>query len=126
MSIVLDMADGIFAAFRAPHLSASVRLGAPDDPATRGLPDIPARFAAAHPHGEVEVACEPSPDLRARLRAGGIDPSPISPGRGLTLGGDRPAGTSALGRLAGASRRADARSAAAGPRPRRPFRAPPP
>ncbi len=77
---VVGMTDEIVAAFRAPRLTGTVRIGAPDDYATRYLPDIMARFASTHPDVEVMVACEPSEDLAARLEAGEIDLSLLSVG----------------------------------------------
>ena len=55
------------AASAAPTVQGTVRLGTPDDYALRYLPQILARFAAAHPAVDVEVLCLPSEDLVPRL-----------------------------------------------------------
>lgn len=77
---VVQVADEIVGAFRAPRLSGTVRIGSPDDYAARYLPDILARFAATHPDVEVEVLCEPSEDLRERLDRSTIDLSLLTVG----------------------------------------------
>lgn len=77
---VVGMTDEIVAAFRAPRLTGRVRIGAPDDYATRYLPDIMARFAATHPDVEVLVVCEPSENLAEHLEAGRLDLSLVSVG----------------------------------------------
>jgi DNA-binding transcriptional LysR family regulator len=77
---VVGMTDEIVAAFRAPRLTGTVRIGAPDDYATRYLPDIMARFAATHPDVEVVVVCEPSENLAEQLEAGEVDLSLVSVG----------------------------------------------
>ena len=48
------------ARFRAHDVEGVVRLGTPDDYATRFLPRILARFALTHPLVQVDVACQPS------------------------------------------------------------------
>jgi DNA-binding transcriptional LysR family regulator len=70
---VVGLADEIVGAFRAPRLTGTVRIGAPDDYATRYLPDILARFAATHPEVEVEVEVQPSEVLQDRIRRSEID-----------------------------------------------------
>lgn len=77
---VVGMTDEIVAAFRAPRLAGRIRIGAPDDYATRYLPDIMARFAATHPDVEVLVVCEPSENLAEHLEAGRLDLSLVSVG----------------------------------------------
>lgn len=61
------------ASFDEAALSGRVRLGVPDDYAERYLPEILARFSTTHPRAEVEVICEPSEMLVARVRAGDLD-----------------------------------------------------
>lgn len=65
--------DALLAAFREPLLEGGVRLGTPDDYATRWLPDIFSRFAATHPAVEIEVVCAPSNHLRVQLDRGDLD-----------------------------------------------------
>src|ERR687897_773828 len=70
--------ERIWRGFRAPTVQGTVRLGTPDDYALRYLPQILARFAAAHPAVDVEVLCLPSEDLVPRLEAGDLDLSLVS------------------------------------------------
>jgi molybdate transport repressor ModE-like protein len=75
---LLALHDRIWRGFRAPTVQGTVRLGTPDDYALRYLPQILARFAAAHPAVDVEVLCLPSEDLVPRLEAGDLDLSLVS------------------------------------------------
>ncbi len=70
---MLAVNDQIWAAFRAPQVQGTVRLGTPDDYALRYLPQVLKRFADSHPSVEVEVLCAPSEDLAEHLRAGELD-----------------------------------------------------
>ena len=70
---MLALNDEIWAAFRAPLVQGTVRLGTPDDYALRYLPQVLKRFADSHPSVEVEVLCAPSEDLAGHLRAGELD-----------------------------------------------------
>ena len=72
--------------FRAPEIEGIIRLGTPDDYAGRFLPDILARFAASHPHVEVDVFCQSSHDLLAKLDEGSIDVALVSSGHGQQAG----------------------------------------
>ena len=72
--------------FRAPEIAGTIRLGTPDDYAGRFLPDILARFAASHPHVEVDVTCQSSIDLVAKLDEGSIDVALVSSGHGQPAG----------------------------------------
>lgn len=56
-----------------PELSGWVRIGLPDDYATRFLPDILAGFSRTHPRVQVEVTCEPSVQLRKRIKMQELD-----------------------------------------------------
>lgn len=77
---LLAMHDEIFATFRAPAVSGTVRLGTPDDYALRWLPGILARFAEVHPAVEVVVTCAPSNELVERLENDEIDLTLLSAG----------------------------------------------
>jgi DNA-binding transcriptional LysR family regulator len=77
---LLAMHDEIFATFRAPAVSGTVRLGTPDDYALRWLPGILARFAEVHPAVEVVVTCAPSNELVERLENDEIDLTLLSGG----------------------------------------------
>nr|MDQ2695759.1 LysR substrate-binding domain-containing protein [Pseudomonadota bacterium] len=56
-----------------PELAGAVRIGTPDDYASRFLPPILVRFARSHPRVQVEVHCEPSRRLRAALEKEELD-----------------------------------------------------
>ena len=77
---LLAMHDEIFATFRSPTVSGTVRLGTPDDYALRWLPGILARFAEVHPAVEVVVTCAPSNELVERLERDEIDLTLLSGG----------------------------------------------
>jgi DNA-binding transcriptional LysR family regulator len=70
---ILKLAEEALARFRAPQVAGTVRIGAPDDFATRFVPDILARFAASFPNVEVDVTCLPSRDLLQMLDKGELD-----------------------------------------------------
>jgi DNA-binding transcriptional LysR family regulator len=77
---MLAINDNIWADFRAPAISGTVRLGTPDDYAIQFLPDALRRFAESHPAAEVEVVCAPSDELMERLKSGRLDLSLVSEG----------------------------------------------
>jgi DNA-binding transcriptional LysR family regulator len=70
---ILRLQEEAMARFRAHDVEGVVRLGTPDDYATRFLPRILARFALTHPLVQVDVACQPSRELLGRLAANEID-----------------------------------------------------
>jgi len=70
---MLTLNDEAVATLRQGPAPASVRIGTPDDYATMLLPDVLARFAAAHPGITVEVVCDNSPDLVAEIEKGRYD-----------------------------------------------------
>lgn len=70
---ILRLSDEALAHFRTDALTGSVKLGVPDDYAERYLPQILARFTAAHPQVEVNVICEPTVQLTAHVQANEID-----------------------------------------------------
>ncbi len=53
--------------FKKPELSGLTSIGLPDDYAARFLPEILAGFSRTHPRVQVEVTCEPSHQLLARM-----------------------------------------------------------
>ena len=77
---ILALNDEVLAAFRAPQLAGTVRLGTPDDYAFGYLPPVLKRFADTHPAAQVDVLCEPSTALVARLRQGALDLALLSDG----------------------------------------------
>ncbi len=83
---ILALNDEVVATFRAPQVAGTVRLGVPDDYAFGYLPPVLKRFADTHPAVQVDVLCEPSSDLVARLKRGELDLALLSDGtepRGL-------------------------------------------
>ena len=83
---ILKLADEAMARFRAPELQGRIRLGAPDDYASKFLPDILARFAASYPHVEVDVVCQPSLDLLDSVQNNAIDVALVTAGHGQPSG----------------------------------------
>lgn len=79
---ILRLNEEALARFRCADTAGMVRLGTPDDYATRFLPKILARFAASHPFVQVDVDCRPSTELVGRLEAGQIDIALVSAGLG--------------------------------------------
>jgi DNA-binding transcriptional LysR family regulator len=77
---ILKIAEEALGRFRAPQVSGTIRLGTPDDFATRFVPEILARFAATYPQVEVDVTCLSSFDLVPMLESGKLDVSLISAG----------------------------------------------
>jgi len=77
---LLALHDDIWAAFRAPSVQGTIRLGSPDDYALRYLPPILKRFADSHPGVDVDVLCLPSDELVERLKAGELDLSLLTEG----------------------------------------------
>lgn len=82
---ILRLNEEALARFRCADTAGMVRLGTPDDYATRFLPKILARFAASHPLVQVDVDCRPSSELAGRLEAGQIDIALISAGLGCNV-----------------------------------------
>lgn len=55
---LLDLADETRIRLTEPDVGGIVRLGTPEDFATRHLPDVLSRFARAHPQVALEVNCD--------------------------------------------------------------------
>lgn len=83
---ILKLADEAMLRFRGPQVAGRIRLGTPDDFASRFLPEILARFAASHPSVEVDVSCLPTVELLDKLEANEIDISLLSAGHGQAPG----------------------------------------
>ena len=66
---MLDLNDEAVARFGEPMMTGFVRLGTPEDFATRHLPDVLARFSQAYPSIALEVTCD-LPIWRFRPGAG--------------------------------------------------------
>ena len=70
---ILKLNDETVSLLTQPELSGWVRIGLPDDYATRFLPEILAGFSRSHPRVQVEVLCEPSTQLRQRMKRQELD-----------------------------------------------------
>lgn len=70
---MLDLNDEAVARFSEPMMVGLVRLGTPEDFATRHLPDVLARFAQAYPSVALEVTCDLTLNLLDRFRSADFD-----------------------------------------------------
>lgn len=70
---MLDLNDAVVARFGEPMMTGVVRLGTPEDFATRHLPAVLARFAQAYPSVALEVTCDLTLNLLDRFRSGNFD-----------------------------------------------------
>ncbi len=70
---ILDLNDDIVARTSEPEMRGVVRLGTPEDFATRHLPDVLARFAQAYPAIVLEVTCDLTLNLLQQYRTGAFD-----------------------------------------------------
>ena len=75
---ILQLSDEALSRFRCQSTTGVVRLGTPDDYATRFLPPILARFAATHPMVQVDVTCLSSTSLLPLLDEGTLDIALVS------------------------------------------------
>jgi DNA-binding transcriptional LysR family regulator len=86
---MLDLNDEVVARVNEPHMHGVVRLGTPEDFATRHLPDVLARFAQAYPAVALEVTCDLTLNLMERFRKGAFDLALIKRERLSDAGGIR-------------------------------------
>jgi DNA-binding transcriptional LysR family regulator len=70
---LLDLNDEVISRINEPHMHGTVRLGTPEDFATRHLPDVLARFMQAYPAVALEVTCDLTLNLLERFRHGVFD-----------------------------------------------------
>jgi DNA-binding transcriptional LysR family regulator len=70
---IIQLNDESLSLLQRPELTGSVRIGLPDDYATRFLPEILANFSRAYPQVQVEVTCLPSSSLLPLLEAGKLE-----------------------------------------------------
>lgn len=70
---LLDLNDEVVSRVNEPHMHGTVRLGTPEDFATRHLPDVLARFTQAYPAVALEVTCDLTLNLLERFRRGAFD-----------------------------------------------------
>lgn len=86
---LLDLNDEVVARVNEPYIEGVVRLGTPEDFATRHLPDVLARFAQAYPAVALEVTCDLTLNLLERFRKGAFDLALIKRERLSDAGGIR-------------------------------------
>jgi DNA-binding transcriptional LysR family regulator len=70
---MLRLHDEALARFAEPDLVGTVRVGTPDDYAASVLPLVLSRFAEAYPQVHLEVLCDTTARLRARMDEGALD-----------------------------------------------------
>jgi len=70
---ILKLNEEVVSLLKRPELSGWVSIGLPDDYVTRFLPEILAGFSRNCPRIQVEVTCEPSHQLRRRMKRGELD-----------------------------------------------------
>jgi DNA-binding transcriptional LysR family regulator len=70
---MLELNDEVVARVVEPQMRGVVRLGTPEDFATRHLPDVLARFAHAYPAVALEVACDLTLNLLDKFGKGAFD-----------------------------------------------------
>ena len=75
---LLRVHDEALAELSGRGLAGRLRLGCPEDYAVRLLPELLRRFGSQHPRVEFEVACAPTPRLRAMLARHAIDVALVS------------------------------------------------
>ena len=86
---ILDLNDEIISRAQEPDMRGVVRLGTPEDFATRHLPDVLSRFAQAYPSVSLEVTCDLTLNLLKRFRSGDFDLALIKRERSFDIGGLR-------------------------------------
>jgi DNA-binding transcriptional LysR family regulator len=86
---MLDLNDEIISRVQEPKMHGLVRLGAPEDFATRHLPIVLSRFSQAYPHVALEVTCDLTMNLIERYKAGGLDLTLIKRERSIDVVGLR-------------------------------------
>lgn len=75
---MLDLHAEVQAEFHGKELTGRVRLGVPDDYASKYLTPVLKRFAPRHSGVEIELDCEQSPSLIPRVERGDLDIALIS------------------------------------------------
>lgn len=70
---LLDLNDEVVARVNEPQMQGIVRLGTPEDFATRHLPEVLARFTQAYPAVALEVTCDLTLNLLERFRKDAFD-----------------------------------------------------
>jgi DNA-binding transcriptional LysR family regulator len=88
-SRLLELNDEAVARVSEPLIAGSVRLGAPEDFATRHLPDVLSRFAHAYPAVALEVTCDLTLNLLDGFGKGQFDLALVKRERSAALGAMR-------------------------------------
>lgn len=70
---LLEANAALLGRMRAPELTGRISIGIPDDYASVHMPPLLKRFHRSHPAVRVDVRCQDSRELIARLRAGELD-----------------------------------------------------
>lgn len=70
---LLDLNDEVVSRVNEPNMHGVVRLGTPEDFATRHLPEVLARFIQAYPAVTLEVICDLTLHLLEKFRKGAFD-----------------------------------------------------
>ncbi len=70
---LLELNDEILGGLREPEMQGVVRLGTPEDFASRHLPAVLSRFAQAYPSVALEVTCDLTLNLLHKFRKGAFD-----------------------------------------------------
>ena len=86
---LLALNDEVVSRVSEPQLAGVVRLGTPEDFATRHLPDVLARFARAYPAVSLEVTCDLTLHLLDGFGKGAFDLALIKRERSVASGGKR-------------------------------------
>ena len=86
---ILDLNDEIISRAQEPEMHGVVRLGTPEDFATRHLPDVLSRFAQAYPAVSLEVTCDLTLNLLERFNSGDFDLALIKRERSREVSGVR-------------------------------------
>ena len=86
---LLALNDEALSRVREPHVQGVVRLGTPEDFATRHLPGVLASFARAYPAVALEVTCDLTLNLIERYRRGAFDLALVKRERGSGAAGIR-------------------------------------
>lgn len=86
---MLDLNDEMISRLQEPTMRGMVRLGAPEDFATRHLPDVLSRFAQAYPQVDLEVTCDLTMNLVEGFRKGVFDLTLIKRERSIEIAGTR-------------------------------------
>lgn len=86
---ILDLNDEIISRVREPRMHGVVRLGAPEDFATRHLPNVLSRFAQTYPDVALEVTCDLTMNLIDQHKSGAFDLALIKRERSLDVAGLR-------------------------------------